>query len=137
VLFRSHTAVGPLHAPVSAHSDYGILHGVEQGLELVLTGLHSGEGLFHLAGCFVESAGDLANLVHRDRRDSCGEISLCHTVSKFHDPLQPPRRVMGRDGRRHRDNDEDDQRALPQGAVDALRSGFQVGERIREPYCAA
>ncbi len=63
-----HGLVRPLHAIVGADGDDGILHAVEQGFELALAGLQSGETFFQMAGGLVQRGGDLSDFVRRTLR---------------------------------------------------------------------
>ena len=58
-----HGLVRPLHAIIRIDGDDGILHAVEQGFELTLAGLQSGEVFFQMARGFVERCGDLADFI--------------------------------------------------------------------------
>ncbi len=125
-----HAAIGPLHPAIGVDGDDGILHGVEQGFELVLAGLDGEKTRFQLAGGLVEGHGDLADLVERGGGDAGGQIAGGYLLGKRHDALQAARGVQRGDrGQQHHD-DESDQRSQKERVVDTLRGGFDVGERI-------
>ena len=75
-----HGLIGPLHEAVGAHGDDGVLHAVEQSLELALAGADRGKTAFDLAGGFVDGSGDAADFIERlvfdagagDRPAQCG-----------------------------------------------------------------
>ena len=125
-------AVGPLDASVGADGDDGVLHGVEQSLELTLAGLNGQEAFFELAGGFVEGRGYLADFVDRSCGDAGGEIAGGDPIGEGDDALQAAGGILRAHDREQHHDDESDTRSKEQGTMDAPGSGFDVGERIGE-----
>ena len=93
-----HGLVGPLHAIIGADGDDGVLHAVEQGLELALAGLQCGKTFFQMAGGFVERGGHLSDFVAGSFLDARGQVSGGDAVGKPHDALQAAGRGLSGDG---------------------------------------
>jgi hypothetical protein len=71
-----HGLIGPLHQAVGADGYDGVLHAVEQGLELALAGADSSKTFFHLAGGFVDGGGDTSDFVEGTIIDAGAKISF-------------------------------------------------------------
>ena len=94
-----HGLVGPLHEAVGADGDDGVLHAVEQSLELALAGAHGGETSFDLAGGLVDGGGDASDFVERTCRRRGHEIALLDAGGDVDDVLETAGGPDGRGGR--------------------------------------
>ena len=90
-----HGLVGPLHAIIGADRDDGVLHAVEQGFELVLTGLQGGETFLQMARGFVERGGNLSDFIAGRFRDARRQVAGGDAVGELHDAVQPARPWTG------------------------------------------
>ncbi len=132
-----HGLVGPLDEAVGADGDHGVLHAVEQGFELALTGADGGKTFFDAAGGDIDGSGDAADFVLRSFLDASLEVAFGDTGGDINDPFEAASAPTGGDGS-HQQSEQERQTRSQREPVTYLRgNGFDIGERIGEADSAA
>ena len=83
-----HAAIRPLHTPIGADGDHGVLHAVEERLELILAGLHADKVFFDAPRRAVECSGNLPDFIYRSGGDSGSKVAGGDALGETHDALR-------------------------------------------------
>src|SRR5271157_238099 len=125
-----HGLIGPLHEAVGTDGDDGVLHAVEQGLELALAGADGGKAALDLPGSLVDGGGDAANFIERSVVHAGVKIALLDAGGDIDDALEAARSPDGGGGSDQQSDDESERRPPQHAAVNLLLNDFYIGERI-------
>ena len=131
-----HGLIGPLHQAIGADGDDGVLHAIEQSLELALAGADGGKATLDLSGGFVDSGGHPANFVDGMILETGPQIAALDAGGHVDDAFEA---TGGPDGSQGRDDQRDQkgQSGSPEHtAADLGLNRFDVGKWVGEAHGA-